>query len=556
MQQLSLVKDPPNLFKEQNLESLLSYVQYLTSNKNIECKTAGFDSSTLIDTHKGKSVFLVDKYVNCAIPSVSLEFLLESQNIWNYNAGLNGFTHRICVNEDVISEIFSPNIKGEHFNPYKRFQSCCSSASRSCSDLLDLAGLEPVNISELDPHDNIFLDIVCTFPSEIDMLLLNEKYRSRSVYKTSKNGKRTSQLDILEFNFIDRMNRCRKSFFNELNEIFTYKDPEQLLGLSSSLHVWSSSVPLLPNAHIHNIVPFFTYIKDRLRTPELISLAPELLESVCFVEYGEKRVVSNTKSSGSLGFNISHISTEKYKQKFIINVDKYKALRLSLSNQLKEQLGFSPCVWSDPNFPVDIDLIKKLWSKCVKSEFSEFNFEQDIVFDVHVAFISWKHKSKLLHALQYKTRPPVLDLDLFFKRFEGVDIVEGYNSINLDPVFDRLYYDLEVAVKCSNYPDINRLESLLQKLKSVTDTYSKEDIYSWLQFLSTWVTDTRVYGFWKHIKRYILDPEHELLVEQSICPICNGVISTIRNVKFCMVDSVIVRSRNRFSIFNVSLDGG
>jgi len=581
-------KHGSNYIPEQNIDSLISYVQYLADNKTqFDGKEVKFDSSLLLDCHKGRSVFLVDKYLTCAVPSAQLEFLLESQGIMEYGASLDGYKHSICSDSGSnpeLSEIFSPNIVGDHFNPYIRFKSCCAVASRTCSKVLDLVGLEPKVVSELAPsetvvnpdtgvteffpaeisvHDNVFLDIVCTFPSEIDLLLVDVKYRSRAGPKISKNGKPTSALDIRDYNLIDRMNRCRSSFFKQFNKFFTYGDPDQLMGCSSSLHVWSSAVPMLPNAHVHNLVPFFSYNKslsrigeflDLFNCPDLLPFRYDLLSSVCYVDNGSKKV-SHSKMIGPIGDQIAVKVTNEVElvERFIVDESKYKELRLALSNHLKDQLGFQSCVWANNMFPVDVDLVKKLWSDCVKKEFQELNFSADVVFDVHIQFIPWYHKSKLLHSLQYKSRPAVLDLELFFQKL-GKDLVTGFDSLDFDAVFDYLYYELQVAINCSNTPDIAKYESYIVKLQTVVDTFSEKDVYEWLQFLSTWVTDTRVFGFWRTIKRYMLDPDHELLVEQHICPLCNGQIASVRKVPFCVVDSVIVRSRSTFMVYD--LDGG
>ena len=534
-----------------------------------------------MEAHKNKSIFLVDRYIYCAIPTPDLEFLLESQGIFNYNADLEGFKHSVCTNRDSLpnsgeyekaggvsynlSEIFSPNIVGEHFNPYKRFQSCLSVASRTCSKVLDLAGLEIRDISAVEPHENVFLDIVCTFPFEIDILLVNAKYRSRAPYKVSKNGKKTSQLDIKPHHLIDRMNRCRKAFFDRINEVFTYRDSSKTLGCSSSLHLWSSSVPFLPNSHVHNIIPFFSYNKEIRRFPIEI-LEQDLIDSVCWVECGSKKVASK-REYGNLGNVVTHNEEKPLKRRFVVDEGRYKQLRLRISNLLRDSLGFEGCVWHDQRFPVDVDLIKQIWSDCVRSEFNDilpatgmkgYRGSYQPVFDVHVNFIPWMQKSRLLHALQYKSRPPVLDLDLFFRKISknsnNWNFVKDYNSLNFELLEDFLNYQLQVAINCSNTPDINRYEAQLKKLSQLQQSYSEKDFYEWLQFLSVWVTDTRVYGFWRNIKHYMLDPEHEILVEQIVCPICNGSIESLRIVDFCVVNSVIVRNRSNFCIY--SLDGG
>lgn len=532
------------------IESFLSYLEYLTDNKNCINTTEGsFGDDSLLDSHKNRSILLVDKYVKCAVPSSQLEFLFESLGIYEYDSSLNGYNLSICQKNDSTSEILSPDITGDHYNPYIRFKSCSSASSRTCSKLLDLAGLEIYNVSEAEPHHNVFLDIVCTFPSELDILLLDEHYRSRSIYTISRNGKRTSQLNIKSHHLIDRMNRCRKTFFDMFNDVHSFGEPDRTLGCSSSLHVWSSAIPVLPNAHVHNLIPFFSYDKTVNRIPELYDIDKSLLDSVVTVEIKTDARKVTRKSWGSTGGSSTFIEEIVLKQKYIVDRDRYKQLRLHLSSCLRDQLHFVPCVWSDSAFPVDGSVVKRMWSDCVYDEFSDIlPKRQDL--DVHIQFIPWYNKSKLLHALQYKSRPAVLDLELFFQSLMS-DLVVDYGKLDLKSVSDFLYYNLEIAISCSNTPDINRYESYLSKLKTVTDRFSSDDIYNWLQFLCTWSTDTRVYGFWRNIKRYMLDPEHELLVEEVVCPICDGSITPLRHVDYCFVDCVVVKSRSKFLIFDV-----
>ena len=468
----------------------------------------------------------MDKYILCSIPTVQLEFLLESCGKQNYHADFDGFNRFVCINNDVVSFSHSPKIRAEHCNPFKRYLSSISSASRTCRKVLDLAGLEVKNIGEVDPHDNVFLDVVCTFPSEVDRLLLDGSKRD---------------------GLIKRLNKCRYKFFKKFESVYVYNNPNQVMGCSSSLHLWSTECPVLPNAHVHNFIPGFSYSKCVSDFPILDFLEvnfPELLDSVCFVDYS---LIRGVKKGRIL------YEDAKLKQKFIVDSDKYEQLRLKLSNVKRDLFGFIPIVWFDKNFPVDSDQVKRIWSNIVKKEFTEFHWENTVVFDVYIKFVTYKEKSNILHKLQYKCRPPVLDLDLFFRKLK-TDFVTGYDSLNFDSLFDHLYYNLEIAIKCSNTNDINRFESYLIKLKDLHASYSVGDFYEWLQFLCKWVTDTRVYGFWKHIKRYLLDPEYDILVEGDICPVCGGDITPVDSVKSCIVDSIIIRHRSYFMVFE--FDGG
>jgi hypothetical protein len=580
----------PHLINPKNIHDYLSYVHILTSNTFLhECT---FGDSKLESLHLGKSILFNSKYISCCVPSPQLEFILESQGIYEYEAELKGFSHSICSRSidgvDYISDVYSPYIKGEHFNPYVRYKSSIAAASRTCRHLFNLAGLDFPDMSLADPQPNIFLDVVCTFPFEISVLLVDSKYRSRAEYKVSKNNKRTSKKDIRVYHLIDRMDKCRSTFFKKLNDFISWS-PEHHAGMSSSLHVWSSSIPILPHAHIHNIIPFFSYHKNVVRVPffdeaditffdyydEAASLASLIVDvaagpaalaasspdadiAIKRVDSGSVRVTKSA-SYGSLGGKSTHNMDVPCTHRYVVDKDKYKFLKGEISRILKDSLGFRGCEWFTPKMPIDAVYIKKLWADVVRDEFKEFLFDEDAVFDVHLEYVRSYDKSKLQHKLKYKSRPPVLDLDLFFKKIDG-DFVNSYDTLNFDVVFDFLYYELDVAVKCSNYNDICRYESYIDKLKFIVEKYSIKDVYSWLQFLSIWVTDTRVYGFWRSLKNYVLDPLNEILVIEDVCPVCDGSIVDLGSefrVDSCAVDFILVQYNSRFFVYNGnSLDGG
>jgi len=573
MQQLLLQpeKTPKNLLKFDNLGSFVSYLEYLTDTHFSENAIADFDSPLLKKAHFGNSILLVEKYAKCSIPDLQLEFIFESMGIQNYNAALEPgatFKHSICTHEGVTSEIFSPNITGEHFNPYIRFQSSSSSAVRSCSKFMDLAGLEITDLS-VSTHDNIFLDLVLTFPSIVDFYMYNPDCRVRAAAKIYNGSKHKSRLNISQINFIDRMNKCRSEFFNCLHSFFDVPS-NNILGMSSSLHVWSSEFPVLPNCHIHAVIPFFSYSKKSVLPSNFLesflmdfnhyvpSNDPNgslsifsFSDIVAFVENGSKKV-KHSRQIGSIGCKTSYIDEVKLVERFILDPDLYKRFRLHLSRVLADRFNFIPFSWSSAQYPVDIDKLKDLWSDIVYNEFQDIMDYRELL-DVHVSWIPHYSKSKLLHKLQYKTRPAVLDLDLFFKKHSN--IVVNYNKVNSNKILDLLYYNLEIALRCSDNAAINRYESLIKKAEQILGSHSDKDVFSWLQFLSTWVTDTRVYGFLRNIKRYMLDPDHKILVEQQICSICNGSITTTGiKTNFCIVDYVILRSRSKFLIYNLKGD--
>ena len=133
MQKMSLSNDQTIPNDEQTTfqdtdSVVLSGLRQTRGSHPIECT---FGDSLLVGSHLGKSSLFIDKYLDCSIPDIQLEFLFESQGIADYSAYLDPsreFKHCICSNselsassEDIISELFIPNVKGDHFNPYIRF---------------------------------------------------------------------------------------------------------------------------------------------------------------------------------------------------------------------------------------------------------------------------------------------------------------------------------------------------------------------------------------------------------------------------------------------------
>ena len=515
-----------------SLNSLCSYVQYLTSNVSSE-GIANFRDEKLLNRHFGKSILLFDKYLLCSIPDPQLEFIFENQNIENYSAELdldNKFKCSICDNEGAISEIVSPFIHAEHFNPYKRWLSSVSSGCRACSSILDIAGLELVDLDI--QHDNVFLDLVCTFPGEVDYFLINPDYR-----------------DIL----IERLDKCRKKFFFGLHELWHIPD-HKTLGCSSNIHFWPSSIPVLTHAHVHNFIPFFVVDKKPMSPSlELQEYFLDLMQDCISSETYNKSFSKEFETAPGAKRDRSKVSIKFREQEFCVkavtDVDLFKQFRQSMSSAYAEAVGFQQLDWFNPKFPIDVEAVKELWSDIVYEEFGPDIMDHWVKLDIYVEFVPWHQKEKILHKLQYKCRPPVLDLDLFFKECEG--FVPYYDHVDPENVYDFLNYKLEIAVKCSNYSDICKYENLLKKAETVFNNYSNEDILNWLEFLSTYRTDTRVYGFWKNLRRYRLDPDNSIFPRISVCPVCGGSIAAMGPIAHFDVSSVVVRSRSKFLVFDV-----
>jgi hypothetical protein len=577
MSQQSLLSPDPseNLTKFSSLGDLVGYFKHLSDNKILNGPMDGFfGGSTLLNAHLNKSALFFDKYFDCSIPDVQLEFLFESMGISSYEAYLHSdkkFKHFICECENHFSELFVPNVVGDRWNPFVRFKSSNVCGSQQCSKLLDLAGLDTVDLfgdssaGVHRAHENVFNSLVLTFPDELSSKLMDPQFRSRALYRESKRGLRSSQLDIKPFHLIDRMNRCVSVFFHRLHEVFAL-DPQFVLGMSCSFHPWSSAFPFLPHAHFHVILPHFCY---RNVGNEFRSLyADILLEPLTGLFDGVVVAVespvqkSTSQVYGSMGCKVTHTAEVSAVSKFIVDRERYTSLRLELSDKLGELLRFTPIDWygstprTQPNgivdlveSPLDVDVIRRLWSDIVYSEFADLLCDDRVLLDVHTQFIPASNKSKLLHALQYKTRPPVLDLDLFFKRCPS--FVTGYSELNPEAALSYVSSLLTRAVNNGDMYLVQKYTSLMFKAEKLFAKHSSADVYRWLQFLSTWSTDTRVFGFWRSIKRYLLDPDHRFLVVEHVCPVCDGFVTLVRYVSSVAFDSVIVRTGSKFLVYDV-----
>ena len=557
----------PNSLQCDNLALLYSYFKHLSDSKITPIE---YCSKDLYTAHLKKSGLVFDKHFDCIYPDPQLEYVLESQGIFDYSAQLvegKEYKHVVCDNDGAISELSYPNIKGDHFNPYIRYKSSSVCGSQQCSKLLDLSGIEIKDLEGPIQHDIVFNNLTLSYPYEIDQLLLDEKYRSRSQNKITKKGSISSNKKITKYNLIDRMNRCFSSFFKDLHSLFNL-DKHHVLGCCDRLHLWSSEIPLMPNVHHHVIIPHFTYRKisneDRSFINDLVFFPLVEEYSDCITE-----IVSNGNKmdvdydSGVEGIKIQSSKIEKNIHRYIVDKSRYDEFRLTLSKSLIPHLGFDPLPWfglipkegslSGIEVPLNVDDIKDLWKKHVVKEFSNLLSDPlNVVVDVHIQFIPYDQKPKLLHALQYQTRPAVGDLDLFFKKCDSV--VLDYFHLDLDRVKDHLRDLFVSAVMKDNIVKSNRYESMLSKFEDLIKHYSDKSFYSWIQFLSVWNTQTKVRGFWRNIKRYMLDPDHVFLIEEDICPLCGGSLTHVRYISDPIIDHVIIRNRSNLCVYD--FDGG
>lgn len=541
-----------------SLSVLYSYFKHLSDST---ISPSNYGSKDLYTAHSKNSCLVFDKHFDSIYPDPQLEYVLESQGIFDYSARLSEneeYKHVICDHDGDYSELFYPNVVGDHYNPYIRYKSSSICGSQQCSKLLDLVGIDIKDFTDPAFHESVFSDITLSYPYEIDQLLLDEKYRSRFHHRITKSSK------LGKHNLIDRMNRCFSKFFKDLHNLLNI-DRDHVLGCCDRLHIWSSEIPLMPNAHHHLILPHFTYYKNISSTNR--SDIDFWVSDPLFDEY--KDCVSTVRSKGNSlhvnhdseieGIRIQSSKVEYTDHRFIADRSLYNKFRLNLSNALSTHLGYEPLPWfglikkndslSCIAVPLDVSKLKDLWKKHVVLEFSDLLSDpSNIDVDIHIQFYPHDQKPKILHALQYQTRPAVGDLDLFFKKCDSV--ILDYSSIDLSRVHDYLQDLFVSAVLKENISKSNRYESMLSKFEDLTSCYSEKDFYSWIQFLSVWNTQTKVRGFWRNIKRYMLDPDHNFLIDEDPCPLCNGSVSHLRYVSNPVVDHVIIRNKSDVSIFD------
>ena len=527
---------------------MCSYVQYL-HDKHLfgrqNCQIEGFESKNLLKFHEDHSPFFVSNYILSALPDVQLEFLFESQGIGPdlYEARCDRFKHLVCERDGVFSEFFTPSVKGKRFNPYIRYQYNVSSASHQCTKLLDLVGMRKKSKRD----KSFFNDLVFTYPPQVELLLLDPLKRD-SVLK--------------------RTNKVWKRFFRKLNSVLC--EPGQSLGCSISTHVWGSEVPVLPHLHHHVLLPHVCVDKKSKSDRALIEEAASSLYDKVRSFIDEVAAVQN-KFSDSCPIDVEGVQSAGPRKKskpvgFVTDLLGYESALDELDSFMRGSLGFSRLGWSDvetgfdpvsgvisfKTVPLDMDYVKSLWSKYVKKEFSEFDFDSEVLFDVRTKFFDSDSKNRLLHSLKYKGRSPVVDLDLFLKKCPG--FVNGYEpgDLNPDAILGFLRFNLAEAVRLDRDSDIGKYESLLNKAELVFKSASVADIFSWLQWLCVYDTKTRVFGFWRNLRRYGLDlVDKPFLIHNPVCPICGGFKTFVRFVECICFDSVIVMNRGKYFLYNV-----
>jgi len=515
LEQVSLIDENKSLICLNDLSSLLLYVQSQSgsslngSNSIVEF---GFNDPRLIKLHNGSSSLYLDKYFECSIPDVQTEFLLESTGVSpeGYDAYLgrgdskNKFWVKLCELDGVKSELVTPIISGGRYNPYVRFASCKTSGQIQLKKIQDLVGANLVDVGAGGPIHNL---MVFTFPKEVGLRLLNPRLRSKTISKIWS---------------------CWKQMFKELRYLF-HVDPACLLGCNVSLHLWSSEIPVLPHPHLHVVLPHFSYLNVSKQYREDCEI---LLSS----EYDELYFADDKQIRNDC--------------------------KLGISSRLTDLLFFEQLIRQGPRtknscLPMDISLVRFMWSEIVDKVFN-ISAESVSNYDVYTEFVKHNNIPKLLHYLQYKNRPVILDIDLFFRKCQNV--ISGYHSENFNwcSVVDYVRGLFVSSVLREDVRKASKYESLLNTVESISKTCSIKDLFGWVQFLSKWQTDTRVYGFWQNIKRYrITSVLRGELKTPDVCPICGGEITPMggNSGELCL-DYIIINFRSTFKVYQISSDSG
>ena len=549
------LKLPNDKFKNHvlinNLEDLLVYVQ--TQSDSTSPVDYNFRQKQLIDLHRNNSCLYIDKYFETSIPDPQTTFLLEDQGIpeQKHEAYLHDqgrFWINFCSKDGITSEFIHPNVRGGTYNPYVKFLSSKHSGSEQTKKIMDLVGFVYKKVDDPDYKPVVNL-LTFTFPEEIAFRLLDndsffvvDPYELKSYIQPSKREET-----------IDHIWNCYKRFFKELHFIFglDYHDNkfDQILGTSASLHLWSSTFPVLPHPHIHGVLPHFYFSKiDACYRKDV-----ELLIDDLYQEMYDLVDIIHTDDGKSIGYLSSQ------------DLDQVNRLRKKISDVLESYLGLEFLPWDGRmqkkdsetliETPLDLDLLKGVWTDIVNDEFGIEPVPDDSdkvcrsTYDLKSKYCYIDQKEKLQHYLQYKTRPPVLDLDLYFRKH---DLLPDHNKIDLDQLEQDLRDDFITWSLKGVVSKSREYESRLKKIESLRDLYSDQEILEWLRYLSVCTTKTRVFGFWRIIKRYqvssfLRDP----LPLPNICPICGGERHKIGTVNFFNVSYLIKHEQSKFRVWSV-----
>ena len=299
--------------------------------------------------------------------------------------------------------------------------------------------------------DFTMLQVVPTFPKEISEKLAD------------------SDKDIDKVQ--ERMWNCLKNFLKRFRELKTTHD-RQILASASS-HIWKSQRPAAgPHAHFHLDIPMLQ------------------------VDYPSRSRIKEFELQNMRKLRQYHEAHEERKEK-IAEV---------LNNRLAKFLNLDKIQWVEREsgrMPVDHKNMKELWTEAVNNEFGT-NYD---LLNLRVEYYASHNKSKMLHALTYRSRKPVLDLAM--------------SVIDVGP---------------------------LQKLEN--EELMKQN-KEWCKTLIEYDNRSRVFGAWNSIKQLIGYGHRE---EEEICRICgSGLIlngCTRQTLQMSEIDQFVQRSGKNLKIYS------
>lgn len=536
---LLTVESPVQPTSLANLDDLLLYVHKLTCSIS-SCKndiSFNFNDKDLLKFHHENSCLYVDKYLLTAKPQKQTTLLFKDHDLdpkkylaFLGHKGKNRFWINYCYDQHYdsdlsdVSELIIPNVKGGSWNPYVKFCNAKRSGFNQLSRIMDLVGIRP-DIDVWDYKNKpLFHELTLTFPHHVSEKLLDPSLRKATI-KTAWN--------------------CLSFFKDLLKNHFVGVLSDHDIGLNVSLHEWSSSVPLLPQLHFHGLFPHWSYKKI---TKDYRNDLEALIED----KYCQ---IDDCIEDGEI---INFPLVEKLKDEISSDLQQFldfNVLRYDHTVEIKKKNG----VTSLKDYPLSYKSIRILWTHAVKTFFEEAPppeyYLDGQLYDVHVKPIPIKQKNKLLHSLVYKSRPPLVDLDRFFSKLDGLLFKNKDGDLDLDlrELFTYLHQKISYFEKLELFDQVKVWTSKLAKFEALYSQYDKSHFLEWIQYLVFHRSSrsTRSLGFLRTLTRYRVESkQHKKIPSIMCCPVCGR--NSIKGVgvnKISWDHPVIYHRNSKFYLF-------
>lgn len=570
-------------------------------------KSVSFGDPELLLFHNKKLPLYVDKYLFAAVPDIQTEFLLEGVGISpeDFAADLDfkyKFHVNACVDGDLLNEFIVPVVRGGSSNPYVRFLSSKASAGGQALKLFDLIGILHLSSAELDEFSLVdcpsFDLLTLTFPFEISVLLLSDKTRDVAMKKMWACYKRFfTELRYLFDIHVDHILGSSASL-----HIWSSKFP-----FMPHAH-FHCAVPHFSFQKLHTKGHFelddsgdkrwvktydqrLEYELD-IDVPDLVvyggrsfekgRLYQRLYDHIVTMELNRNKFrrkkggdVFSSSFTNDLDGVLLASGKKRMFHRFIDDIPDFQDLHNQISSKFSHLIGFNVLDWlgsitrsnsdgSSYTFPVPFDVndVRFIWTEIVNDVF-DINSSSDVdldsvpeyvPYDIYVEYASTKDnrycRPKLLHFLSYKSRPPVLDVDLFLRSCPN--FIVDHNRIDRSVVLSYISDKLATARKFNDVDAISMLESVLSKVRLVFDQFSDVVLIAWLRYLSVHRTVTNVFGFWRNIKRYrVSSVTRKRIPLPRICPICGGDVVAYRHLNSLSINAIILHSGSKFHLFTI-----